>query len=259
MRKTFVIADTHFGHANIIKYENRPFENEYDMRDQLIKNWNNKVSKGDVVYILGDFSFYNKFFTSEIIRRLNGSLRLVMGNHDRGHSVKWWLEAGMDEVYRFPVLYKNEVILSHEPLDDIGPFKNIYGHVHSDPQYETITNKSACISLERWGYEPVEIEKVIEMMEGQEMSGFIKDGKRYVCLDDYVAVKLWSEEDVRSCVFEKYPEYNDEQVKEIVSEVINSRYLNALEDCTDEDWGIINFAIDEIHRIKQKNRNSNGK
>ena len=43
MSKNFFIADMHFGHEKIIKMCNRPFENAQDMKDQLIKKWNNKV------------------------------------------------------------------------------------------------------------------------------------------------------------------------------------------------------------------------
>ena len=40
MGKLYLTADMHFGHANIIKYENRPFANEDDMDGMIIKNWN---------------------------------------------------------------------------------------------------------------------------------------------------------------------------------------------------------------------------
>ena len=53
----FVTSDLHFGHKNIIKYENRPFKDVEEMDQKLIENWNNKVGKDDTVYILGDFSW----------------------------------------------------------------------------------------------------------------------------------------------------------------------------------------------------------
>lgn len=48
-KKYFVIADTHFSHENIIKYCNRPFRTVEEMNNALVKNWNNNVSKNDVV------------------------------------------------------------------------------------------------------------------------------------------------------------------------------------------------------------------
>ena len=33
----FFIADTHFFHENVIKYENRPYENKEEMNKDLIK------------------------------------------------------------------------------------------------------------------------------------------------------------------------------------------------------------------------------
>ena len=53
----FFTSDNHWQHANMIKYESRPFKNVDDMDTQMIDKWNKKVSKNDSVYILGDFAF----------------------------------------------------------------------------------------------------------------------------------------------------------------------------------------------------------
>ena len=39
--RTFLFADPHFYHKNIIGYENRPFKDVYEMNDIIISNWNN--------------------------------------------------------------------------------------------------------------------------------------------------------------------------------------------------------------------------
>lgn len=61
-----------------------------------------------------------------------------------------------------------------------------------------------------------------------------------VLRDDFIATKLWSREDVKQVLREEG--YAD--TEENVDDVINSGYLNALNDCTDDDWRIIRNAID---------------
>ena len=55
----------HFGHQNIIEYENRPFDNADQMTRTLVKNWNKVVQRDDEVFCLGDICFRNKEITTE--------------------------------------------------------------------------------------------------------------------------------------------------------------------------------------------------
>lgn len=80
----FFTSDTHYGHANIIKYCNRPFNSVEHMNNQMIANWNNRVSHDDIVYHVGDFAFMKNH--RSILDRLNGSKHIVLGNHDKGIS-----------------------------------------------------------------------------------------------------------------------------------------------------------------------------
>ena len=81
--KRFVIADLHFGHENIIKYESRPFNNADEMDSRLIELWNSTVGSNDLIYVLGDFTLSRRMdVIRDLVKRLNGRKILVMGNHD---------------------------------------------------------------------------------------------------------------------------------------------------------------------------------
>ena len=81
MSNLFVTSDLHLGHANIIKYSRRPFSSVDDMNERLVENWNSVVKDGDTVWSLGDFAFMPFDKTLEILKRLNGNINLVLGNH----------------------------------------------------------------------------------------------------------------------------------------------------------------------------------
>ncbi len=159
--KTFFIADTHFGHKNVIEYENRPFKTIEEMDKQLIDNWNNTVCDDDTVYVLGDFSFYNKKKTREICLYLNGRKILIMGNHDT-EKYGYYIDCGFAEVSRHPVILEDFWILSHEPLyvNSNMPYANIFGHVHNNPLFKDISKQSFCVSVERINYTPIDFEEI---------------------------------------------------------------------------------------------------
>lgn len=152
--KVFCIADTHFGHANIIRYCNRPFSSVEQMDQVMIKNWNETVSNKDIVLHLGDVGLCERSRLKEIIQQLNGKKILIMGNHDT-YTKKFYEEAGFQEVSKFPILYDSFYLLSHAPLQlsETTPYYNCYGHVHNDVKYiDTPTSK--CFCVERTGYRP---------------------------------------------------------------------------------------------------------
>ena len=58
MNKVFFTGDLHFGHENVIAFDRRPFATVEEMDAELIRRWNNKVGKGDLVYLLGDLRYF---------------------------------------------------------------------------------------------------------------------------------------------------------------------------------------------------------
>lgn len=152
--KIFGISDTHFGHANIIRYCNRPFASVEEMDEIMIKLWNETVSNKDVVLHLGDLGLGNKEYISSIVKRLNGKKILIMGNHDNW-SEQTYRDMGFHTVSRFPILYDEFYLLSHAPVQmcQNSVFYNYYGHVHNDPVYQNTPN-AECLCVERIGYRP---------------------------------------------------------------------------------------------------------
>lgn len=81
----FFTADTHFGHALMVASSRRcprPWDTVEEMTEGLVANWNTVVSWKDTVYHLGDVSFLKSGQTLEVLKRLNGFIHLVRGNHD---------------------------------------------------------------------------------------------------------------------------------------------------------------------------------
>lgn len=81
-------ADHHFGHENIIKYCDRPFDSVEEMDEKMIKYWNDIVSEEDEVYHLGDFTLGGFKSFGSYVNRLNGKISFIPGGHDHR-----WLDA----------------------------------------------------------------------------------------------------------------------------------------------------------------------
>lgn len=141
--RIFYISDSHHGHFNVIRYDNRPFSSVEEMDDEQIRRWNSVVTPEDIVYILGDFSWYKEDKTLEILDKLNGRKVLIKGNHDR---ISPKVAKKFEKRAEYLEIQDGDerVILSHYPI----PFWNgqfrdtvhLYGHVHNSHQYNYCMN-----------------------------------------------------------------------------------------------------------------------
>ena len=163
--KTFVVSDTHFGHANIIDYSNRPFRHRNGARDvesmnrTLVNNWNHTVSPNDIVYFLGDVAFGRRSRTTSYwLRRLNGRKITIKGNHD---PTRW------RRVFKKIDYNGIQFLLIHDPNEVINwNGWVIHGHKHRDNRghcpvrYPFINghNKTINVNLELTGYKPVDLD-----------------------------------------------------------------------------------------------------
>ncbi len=132
----YFISDTHFGHKNVLKLCNRPFETIEEMDETIIKNWNDRVRGNDTVYIIGDM-FFRCDDPESILKRLHGKKHLLVGNHDGS-----WIHKVNTAQYFQSISHmretsdgKHALTLCHYPLLSWNYQKKsymIYGHLHAN-------------------------------------------------------------------------------------------------------------------------------
>lgn len=146
MSNVFFIADTHFGHQAVIRFEaeHRPFETirEHDLA--LIERWNAKIGKKDVVWHLGDVA-WTEDALYECLPQLNGRIKIVLGNHDT-FKAELYLALGAESLHGC-VNWKRQILLTHMPsfVDGDRWRFNIHGHTHSNGPPSC---KHVCVSAE---------------------------------------------------------------------------------------------------------------
>lgn len=173
---TWVCADPHFGHSNILKFKRedgvtplRPFKDIEEHDETLIRNWNGVVADGDRVYLLGDVAFHPRVFHA-IIPRLRGRICLVPGNHEPPKMRRY--SDLFDDVRGYVV--KKGIIMSHIPIHPGSLSRwniNIHGHLHANTvkyqnfvgkQTETPDPRYVCVSMEHVEYTPKNLSLIIK-------------------------------------------------------------------------------------------------
>ena len=128
--KIFFTSDTHFGSEMILDFCRRPFGSSHEMDEELIRLWNETVPEDGVVFHLGDFCDTEN--ASDYLRKLNGTIHLIAGNHDRIQE-----DCGFRSISEQQTIYVEgqRIILNHYPMLCFGGERTctwqLFGHVHS--------------------------------------------------------------------------------------------------------------------------------
>ena len=137
----YFISDTHFGHNNIIKHCERPFDNVHIMDQIIFDNINEVVGTDDTLYILGDFCFKGKEPIEYRSRIFCQDVHLILGNHDRRNDYNDHLHGFSSVQDVKEIIHCNQrIYLSHYPhrswpASHKGSWM-LYGHVHSKLDHE---------------------------------------------------------------------------------------------------------------------------
>jgi calcineurin-like phosphoesterase family protein len=158
-------ADTHFGHANIIKFCNRPYADVLEMDEALITNWNSVVDPSQLVFHVGDFAFKgHKRTVPYYLNRLNGTIILIRGNHDHTKELKHFSEVhDLVEV----TVDGQMIVLFHYRMDvwnnsHRGSW-HLHGHSHGTLPVRW-NRKVEDIGVDTWDYGPVRFKHVAAAM-----------------------------------------------------------------------------------------------
>lgn len=155
-------SDVHFGHTNIIKYCDRPFNSAAEMDAMLIQNYVDNVEVDDVVVWVGDVSFSSPTkINQEYLPSLPGYKILIMGNHDFDNHDKRPIHYDFDEIHLCSSV--RNFAISHHPWWDIpdGWF-HIHGHIHNKVILNSIRHIN--VSVEQIDYKPISFATILERL-----------------------------------------------------------------------------------------------
>lgn len=184
MSDIWVTSDTHFGHDNIISYCDRPFKDSKEMDECLSDNWNSVVKKGDKVYHLGDVYFGQRMKKGEehwgsFFSKLNGSKRLILGNHDDGKDKN--LLNSFAKIMMWRMMPELGILMTHVPVHPSALIRreskqvwinedqkyeiheqewklvNVFGHIHNNKAPD---GPYRCVCVEHTNYTPIPLESL---------------------------------------------------------------------------------------------------
>lgn len=180
-------SDYHFSHANVIRFDKRPFTCVEEMDEALIDGWNANVGDKDIVFYLGDFSFDRDFGrTQAIAKQLKGKIHYILGNHDDEkiirklgvfETVSDYINLSVKDLDN-PRKYQDIMMMHYAILSwdkaHHGAF-HLHGHSHGslmkDPNYDWYYKKKVldvgCCNI---NYIPISYQEVKEIMKTKEIS-----------------------------------------------------------------------------------------
>jgi len=166
----YLISDHHFGHTNIIKYCDRPFNSAGEMDTEMLNRFYEVVDTEDTVIHLGDVAMDMRS-GDETIDRFDqlGSDLLVRGNHDVGIDP----EDAPFPVVESCVLSTNnrDFYCTHRPENIPSEWDGwaIHGHIHNNDTREYPLLRSderrINISAELLKYRPISLQQIDELVD----------------------------------------------------------------------------------------------
>jgi calcineurin-like phosphoesterase family protein len=164
--KTFFTSDTLFG-RNFIAIE-RGFETEEEMTDTYIENWNEKISKDDIIYHLGNFS-WDPITCESVMSVLNGKIHFMTGSYDSHLPQMSLIKLNKHTIIQNQIsfIHNKKAIISHWPLLDWPGKEEGVIQVHGGNFETEAKHKSFRFNanIDSWNNGPIELDFLLDIVK----------------------------------------------------------------------------------------------
>jgi calcineurin-like phosphoesterase family protein len=161
-------SDHHFGHANIVKLCNRPYDDVIQMEKDLVLRHNAVVRPGEVVYFIGDIVWDKR--SMDILPSLHGVHRFVLGGHDLKFFAARTPGALIPGVRKYEIwevdIEGQPLVLCHFPLREWN--RSHYGawHLHGHCHGRGAEPRNCLdVSVDAWDFYPVSLTQIREKID----------------------------------------------------------------------------------------------
>ncbi len=162
----FYTADLHFHYKPFLP--GRPFASVEEMDEAMIRLWNETVTDGDTVYVVGDVGYNGGYVPGDALGRLQGRKHLIRGNHDTGFENAQKLFDYFETVTDFSEIDDGEthILLCHYPILYRKRGYMIHGHLHQarGPEYDILRQMPRMLNagVDVNFYRPVTLAQLVE-------------------------------------------------------------------------------------------------
>lgn len=173
----FATSDMHFGHDREFVWKVRGFNSIQEMNDEYVNRWNSVVNAEDDVYCLGDLMLGDPS-NIEYIKKLNGKIHIVYGNHDTNNRRKMYAELPnvVETAWAIMLDYKKyHFFMTHFPCLTGNLEKeslkqctcNLFGHTHQTTNFYNDLPFMYHVGVDSHNGYPVSLDIIIEQMNAK--------------------------------------------------------------------------------------------
>jgi calcineurin-like phosphoesterase family protein len=153
---TWVTADWHLDHKNVLVYDNRPWTDVEEMNHDIISIMSHHIQEEDTLIYLGDLALTRRDRYVEwlkLMKHLWPNLIFIHGNHDKGFHSTVWEEAGVNIMKQYKL---DRYIFTHAPIEKVPRYMvNVHGHTHKPSR--NMSYLSVSVNLPVLDYMPVKV------------------------------------------------------------------------------------------------------